>query len=418
MHPATTRFQAGTQEPICPEHSDPLAGEIANQKIVTIIEMVTAQVIQQYLGSLVAIGSRMTGTPGCAEAAEYIYQEFLSMGLESTSYAWRDYGGFLLKRTYEGQNIEGVLRGEDASRDVTIVFNAHYDTVEGTPGADDDGSGTAAVLAAAHVLSQFDFRNTIKFVAFSGEEIGLLGSGAYAKEAYDNEWDILVELNADMIGHTATKEGGRKLRTYITEDAVWVLDAVEHVNKLYDFRFEIINGTFTGGRGGSDYYSFLIYGFEAAAFFEGEWNPNMHTPDDTLENVNISYLVNTTRIIVSTIAYLADMEQFPPQTKIVSPRRGAVYINGEAQRALKHEDTVVIGDIVVRGEERFGSGNAVTRAEFYYDDQLEYVDTDPPFEWHLDKISLGSHTLKLVMYDTGGESGSDVLPLVYINLRR
>ena len=54
-----------------------------------------------------------------------------------------------------------------------IIFNAHYDSVAKGPGANDDGSGTVAVLAAAYALSHFDFKRTIKFVTFSGEEIGL-----------------------------------------------------------------------------------------------------------------------------------------------------------------------------------------------------------------------------------------------------
>ena len=183
-----------------------------DQKIADIIKLIDESLIREYLETLVEIGPRMTGTQGCRNAAEYIYQHFQSYNLDTRYQNWTAIGNEWIPRGYDSQNIEGTLEGFSATSEAIVIFNAHYDTVAISPGADDDGSGTAAVLAAAYALSQFDFHHTIKFVAFSGEEVGLLGSKVYAKEAYENNDKILIEFNADMIGHADTKEAGEKFR--------------------------------------------------------------------------------------------------------------------------------------------------------------------------------------------------------------
>lgn len=332
------------------------------------------------------------------------------MNLETNYHNWTENENLWNSLLY-GKNVEGILHGKDSK---TIVFNAHYDAVEVSPGADDDGSGMSAVLAAAYALSHFEFKHTITFVAFSGEEQGLLGSKAYAKYSYEKNKDIMVELNADMIGYTNTKEGGKKFRMYGTEDISWMMDIIENISREY-VPFNFIRGTISGeGHGGSDYFSFVQYGYESIAFFEGEWNPNMHTPDDSIENVNISYLVNTTKLIVATIAYLADMDYAYPEVKIICPKRGRLYMKGEVWQNLSYEKTVVIDDIWVKVDEKDGN-SPVVKAEFYYDNRLVYTDKQSPFEWHLNKISFRDHKIKVIVYDASGKRDSDWMHILFIN---
>jgi Zn-dependent M28 family amino/carboxypeptidase len=290
--------------------------------------------------------------------------------------------------------------------------------VKVSPGADDDASGVAAVLAAARVLSQFQFEHTLRFIAFSGEEQGLLGSASYARRAYEDNDSILVALNVDMIGHTETAEGGNTLRIYGTRDVFWILDLVETINDDYAFNYVFSRRTIQpGGGGGSDYYSFLRYGFDAIAFFEYEWNTHMHTARDTIDTVNISYLTKNTGLITGLLASLADVFNQYPSGKIIVPQRGRIYKDGTIIKTLLTEEVIVLDSLTLRAETSPGM-YPLNKVEFYYDDKLQTTDYSYPFQWYMDKISLGYHTLEVVIYDKGGGVSRDGMNIFFVNLLR
>lgn len=387
-----------------------------DQKITTILEMINESLLREYLETLVGYGPRWTGTYGCQKSAEYIFQQFNEGGLETRYQNWTVFGNKYHPRIYRSQNVEGTLRGNNSTSDKIIAFNAHYDTVRVSPGANDDGSGTVAVLTAAYVLSHFKFEHTLKFIAFSGEELGLLGSHAYAKETYEKNDNILVDINADMIGHAETAEGGRRMGITATEDAQWILDIIENLNTDYNINFQINTGDIDrDGRGWSDYHSFVEYGFEALACWGGEGDPNMHTPRDDIDNVNLSYLVNTTRIIAGTIAYLADNYDTYPQVRIVSPKFGKLYFEGREICNIRDLKTAVINYIWIWTDVKFATV-PIERAEFYYDNLLAYTDTDPPFKWNFNKLSIRKHRITVVVYDELGRKSSDWRDIRFINL--
>ena len=86
--------------------------------------------------------------------------------------------------------------------DSIFVLGAHYDTyISGAPGADDNASGTSGVLEAARLLSEYEFEQTIMFVLFSGEEIGRIGSIAFADSLANNNIEISSMINLDMISY-------------------------------------------------------------------------------------------------------------------------------------------------------------------------------------------------------------------------
>ncbi len=182
-----------------------------NPKIQEIIKKINETFIKNYIEYLVLeIGSRYTGTYGCEKAANYIYQQFQNMGIQARYQNWSAWGNIWNPGFFKSQNVIGTKFGTDKDSDEIIIFNAHYDTIKETVGAIDDGSGTVGVLAAAYILSQYNFKRTIEFVAFSGEEIGLCGSHKYARELYDQQIPVLVEFNADGIGQATSKETGKK----------------------------------------------------------------------------------------------------------------------------------------------------------------------------------------------------------------
>ncbi len=390
-------------------------------KISEIIQMINESLLLGYLEDIVDFAPRTTGTYGCEKAVEYIYYEFLDMGLETKMYNWESFGNRYNPRYFKSRNVEATLEG-NSKKDEIIIFNAHYDSVRNSPGADDDGSGVASVLAAAYVLSKFEFNRTIKFVCFSGEEEGLLGSQDYAKTSYDNNDLIIVEFNADMIGYANNDEDENKFRIYGTKDIDWYIDLIENLNIQYDFNFEIGRRVLSeDSRGGSDYYSFTRYGIEAIAFFEGQWNQNMHSKNDNIENMNIPYLTKTTKLIATCIAYISDMELNRPFIFIESPRKGNLYFEGRKIKNIndKKDDqlrTVIINDIWI-WVDVLSETFSIDRVEFYYNGRIQYTDYDYPYKWQLNKFSYFNHRIDVIAYDINGNSASDWIDILYINPR-
>jgi hypothetical protein len=390
-----------------------------NPKITNIIKMVNESLIRGFLEGLVSYGPRVTGTYGCEKAAEYLFEQFENMGLEVRYQNWASFGTGRPVRFYEAKNVEGTILGKDPSKEI-LVFNGHYDSIKISPGADDDGSGIAAILTAAYILREFEFNRTIKFAAFSGEEQGLLGSRAYAKEAYENNEEIFVELNADMIGYAKGAQG-RNVSLSFTEDSRWTVNKIKEVNEDYNLSFNVRSGwpMLQGGpRMGSDYHDFLLYGYESVAFWQsGGGKSYYHTTEDTIAHVNMSYLVNMTKLIVGSLAYLADMENEYPQVKIGSPARGRLYAQDRTLKSLRYEKTIVIDDLLINAE--VTPGNApIEKVEFYYKGKLKSTDTEPPFQWRLNERSIGPHELKVVVYDELGRNASDTMKILFMNLNK
>ncbi len=128
------------------------------------------------------------GTPGNLETRLYLADQLAAMGLEVTV------GG-----TY--RNVVAELRGTQRPEDIYIV-SAHYDTTSTgeRPGGDDNASGTAGVLEAARVLSQYDSAATLRFIAFNAEEDWMLGSQEYVDTVVvAGKENVVGVLNLDMI---------------------------------------------------------------------------------------------------------------------------------------------------------------------------------------------------------------------------
>ena len=121
--------------------------------VISILEQVDETIYLSYLENLTAFGPRPTGSDACIAAAEYIYNQFESMGLAVRYHHW-NCGG------YSSDNVEATINGTDESSDEIYIICAHYDTVSAGPGADDDTSGTVAVLMAALIMSQYNINST------------------------------------------------------------------------------------------------------------------------------------------------------------------------------------------------------------------------------------------------------------------
>ncbi len=390
-----------------------------NPKIQEIIDKINETLVRDFMEYLVfEIGCRYTGTYGCEKAADYIYNQFENMGLQVRFQNWSAYGNRWHKGLFISQNVEATQQGLDQNCDEVIIFNAHYDTVKETVGANDDGSGTVGVLAAAYVLSQYSFKRTIKFVTFSGEEEGLLGSHEYARELYDQQTPVLVEFNADMIGRATSAENGKIIRLSMTEDAGWIADIMKDITNNYALDFDITSGWSIdrdANRGGSDYFEFIRLGYESLCVWEGEGDPNMHTPQDNINNVNFSYLVNTTRHIAATMAMIADAEIEVPQVYIANPRYGKIFHNDNIIKVIRYKTPIVFDETNIYAEVKKGL-YPIDRVEFYYGDKLLFTDWEKPYEYMVNERSILPHKIKVIVYDAKGNNATDQMKIWFINI--
>ena len=175
-----------------------------------------------YYENLLNFGVRYTGTDNCSKAGDWIFNEFSKMNLSVAYNYWETNG-------YSSRNIVATIPGADMSSTAEFILCAHYDTVEHSPGANDDGSGIVSILSIAEILSSYSFNHTIRFIAFSGEEVGTYGSYNYAKEAYKRKDNIIAVLNLDIIGFAETTHGGNILRYFHEKPSTWIAQFAQNI---------------------------------------------------------------------------------------------------------------------------------------------------------------------------------------------
>jgi len=274
-----------------------------HSEVQEMVDAVNQENLDLNVESLVAFGTRNSSTAGGVAASQYIYDQFVSSGIADVSF--QDYG------SCAANNVIAVIPGAVFPENI-FVLGAHYDSLalftSSAPGADDNASGTAAVLEAARIMKNYSFENTLVFVAFSCEEFGLFGSHYYASQARANGDNIIGMINLDMIGYLAAGDamdvdiiagrGSSSLR----ELAFWATEQ-------YVPGFTAIVGTGMIG-GTSDFASFINNGFPAIWPFEDvdRDSPYIHTANDTvgLSLNSFTLAVNCTKSAVATLASLAE----------------------------------------------------------------------------------------------------------------
>ena len=251
-----------------------------------------------------------------------------------------------IQRGTERPNDVVIIQGHIDSR-VTDVMNFTSDA----PGANDDGSGTAAVIEAARVLSKHKFPATIVYAALSGEEQGLYGGKVLANYAKAQGWNVVTVLNNDIIGNSCSSDGvcddkhvrvlsegprsqGQGELANDTHRLGGENDAPSrNISRFLDSLADRLNigldvmqiwRTDRFGRGG-DHIPFLELGFPAARLSVAVENYNWQHQDlrtdkgikygDTIENMDFPYLEKITKLNVAALAAIASAPP-PPEPKI------------------------------------------------------------------------------------------------------
>jgi PKD repeat protein len=255
-------------------------------------------------GNPYTILTRHTGqaTP-IEKATQYTYEYFQSQGLP-VSYDYYNHPTYGQRR-----NVVAEQPGYDQA-DRIFLITAHLDDMPPggyAPGADDNASGSVAVLIAANILSDYDFDCTLRYVLFTGEEQGLYGSYYYAQDAYNNGDNIEGVLNLDMIAYNSDDYPIVDLhsRSYIpgsTEISNLFVDVVDAYG--IPLSPQVLVDNWLGDY--SDNASFWDFGYPAILGIEDydDFTPYYHTTSDQLETLDLDYFTNFVKAAVGTFAHM------------------------------------------------------------------------------------------------------------------
>jgi hypothetical protein len=359
----------------------------------------------------------MTGSENASKAAEWIHQEFKELGYYTYFDNWRF-------PKYADRNVVAMKNGTDVDSDAVFVISAHYDTIRQSPGANDDGSGVAALLAIANITASFSCNHTIRFIAVSGEEVGTYGSFWDAKHAYTAGENIVAVLNIDMIGY-ANASVEHLMQMFCPERSRWLVDFICEVAERYEAYFELL--PLYTGQYPSDHKSYNDFGFDGVQFVQVEpekatW---FHSPDDTLDKITYPYLVNMTRLILAVACELA-IQPIDLQVRITTPLEACFYLGdvpvlrlpclnlfATRIRAL----TYIFGQATV--QVNISTDEEIESVYFAIDGQLREYDNEPPYEWVIGEerfkffVLYRFHRLSVCVTTTSGQVAMDEMD-VYV----
>jgi Zn-dependent M28 family amino/carboxypeptidase len=250
-----------------------------------------------------------------AQVEDYCEREFKAYGLGVESHFFK-YSG----KTY--RNIIGRWGG--GAKTPLIVLGAHLDSVEGTPGADDNASGLAVLLEAARILAHLKPRFQTLFCAFNLEEQNMIGSGHFVRKLKSEEAKVEGMISLEMVGYTDRRTGGQKypigLKWFYPDrgDFIAVVGnfrSTGFLRKVARLMRQVpalpVETLLVPGNGFlipearlSDHSPFWDAGYPAllvtdTSFFR---NPHYHGPTDKLETLDLDFMANVCEGVVRAAA--------------------------------------------------------------------------------------------------------------------
>ena len=358
---------------------------LKDPQIENMVKEVSADSLKSYITKLVSFGTRNTLSTqtdphrGIGAARLWVLNRFnefakqsggrLTAFIDTTIYK-KD--GRRVDRDIILGNVVAILKGTDLNDNRIFIISGHLDNMRSNvidstgdaPGADDDGSGVAAVMECARIMRKHSFPATIIFVAVSGEEQGLLGSNYMAEKAKKETWNIEAVLNNDIMGSNNSSEtniiNNTKIRVF--SEGLSLLDTgrnatnirnlglendgkarqlaryCKEIGERYVDNLEIVmvyrNDRFL--RGG-DHTPYVQRGFAAVRFCEMNENyyhqhqdvrmENARLPDgqgiqygDLPEFMDFEYLRKNTCMNLCNLANLAKSPSMPLEVKVDTRR--------------------------------------------------------------------------------------------------
>jgi len=283
--------------------------------------------IKKHLSELVRERNPFT-TPGpLAEAGEYIRHQLQSANLSVREET-------VPFEEVQSKNILGLKKGSDPSTG-TFVLAAHYDTVEGSPGADDNASAVSALLETARCLENSQFKTSLLFAGFTLEEYGFVGSRHFLEQCENGMENFCGMISLEMVGFCNPDAGSQQYPAYV--DSTQYPDSGDFIAIVGNEPSAALVHSIAGvmdqtvphlsveklvvpGRGDqfrevtlSDHFPFWENNIPAVMVTDTAFlrNPNYHQPSDTLDTLDIGFIGNVTQGICNFLEnYLGTDQKF------------------------------------------------------------------------------------------------------------
>jgi Predicted aminopeptidases len=257
-----------------------------NPDIRYLLDQVSQDSMRATVEFLQAYRSRKWNEDNAFSASDWIASKFEAMGLEVEQQPF----------TYQGQNaapnVIAIQRGS-LYPDIYVVCGSHFDSFSFSglcPGADDNATGVASVLESARVMSEYTFDYSIIYCAFGAEEMGLIGSYAYASRCSQQNMEIIGYFNNDMNGYLSGDEV--HIHQIYPSVAEQCGAFYRNVGSVYFPEMVIEHKSFSSGD--SDHTAFNNNGYQGIYPFEdvNNYSPFIHTPGDTIGTSVNSWLMS------------------------------------------------------------------------------------------------------------------------------
>lgn len=321
-----------------------VADDLYEIDIQSIVDQVDSNRLRSDLEFIEGVRHR-TANPSHLEAVKNeIEQRFMTANLDT----YRQDFAF---GNYTGQNIIGTWTGGDKV-DTSYIVDGHFDSVDDSPGADDNGSAVAGMLEVLRVLAPYEFSKTLRFIGFDLEEAGLRGAIAYVSNQIPVTETIEGVFNLEMIGYHSNEPNSQTfpagfeilyseqyaaieadefrgnfitnigdqnsgaLQMAYDNAAAQYVPGLKVTSLLAPPNWQAITPDF----GRSDHAPFWIQGIPALMLTDGSnfRNPFYHSPNDLVETLDFTFMTNVVKAVVGAVAEEAEINHSTTVTSEVS----------------------------------------------------------------------------------------------------
>jgi len=270
-----------------------------------------------YEKALFEFDSKHITRPGNQLASAYLFETYKSFGY-APAFQWFERANALGGRT---ANVLATLKGT-VNPELIYVVSSHYDSVAIGPGADDDSSGTAALLETARIMARRPQPATIIFASFTGEEAGLLGSREFVRRAVVDKLSIVGALNNDMVGWA----NDQRLDNTIRYSNPGIRD-IQHAAAIQFTNLITYDALYYKSTDAAAYYEAFGDIVGGIGSYPVLSSPHYHQSHDVLENMNHQLITEVAKTTAATLALLASSPSRLTDLKVEGLKGGTATVS-------------------------------------------------------------------------------------------
>lgn len=276
--------------------------------------------LSAHLQNLVGERHPLSSPVRLQQTEQYLHEQFSEAGLAVTTHAFQALGG-----TY--RNVIGTAspRSIQDGKNAPLIIAAHYDTVVGSPGADDNASALAVLLEVAQRTQHMTLERPVQFIVFCLEEENLLGSRAYTAHLAATQQPIHGAVVLECVGYAKDEEGSQKIPPGIPVAVPTIANFLavignqasasltQAVSQAMGTHMPIVplvvpgNGEVLPDTRRSDHTAFWEQSFPAVMLTDTAnfRNPHYHRPTDTIDTVNLDFMASVADAVTAVMIALA-----------------------------------------------------------------------------------------------------------------